>query len=134
MTTRTCPVCKDPILGRIDKKYCCDQCRSQANNQKRMESQRILLDTNQILRKNRSILKSLCPPLGKATVRKDVLISMGFNLNNFTALYVTPSRHVYYICYDYGYTPIREDQTEKAVIVNWLQDNNNLNPWNFVKQ
>ena len=133
MNTRTCPICQEPIFGRSDKKYCGDQCRALANNKKKIETQYILIITNQILRKNRTILKTLCPQ-GKATVRKEVLISMGFNLNNFTSIFVTGSKQVYYMCYDYGYLPIMEGQTEKALIISRQEYMTDWNPWKFLKR
>jgi len=133
MNTRTCPICHSPIFGRSDKKYCGDQCRSLANNEKKMESQRILIVTNQVLRKNRTILKTLCPQ-GKAIVRKEVLTSMGFNLNNFTSIFITAPKQVYYMCYDYGYLPIMEGQTEKALIVSRQEYMTDWNPWKYLKR
>jgi predicted nucleic acid-binding Zn ribbon protein len=133
MNTRTCPICQAPIAGRMDKKYCSDQCRALANNKKKIETQRILLVTNQALRKNRTILKTLCPQ-GKATVRKEVLISMGFNLDYFTSIFVTRSKQVYYLSYDYGYTPIMEGQTEKALLVSRQEYMKDWNPWKFLNK
>jgi predicted nucleic acid-binding Zn ribbon protein len=133
MNTRTCPICQEPIFGRTDKIYCGDQCRALANNKKKMESQYFLIVTNQILRKNRTILKTLCPQ-GKATVRKEVLISMGFNLNNFTSIFVTGPKQVYYMSYDYGYLPIMEGQTEKALIISRQDYMKDWDPWKFLKR
>lgn len=133
MNTRTCPICHTPIFGRSDKKYCGDQCRSLANKEKKMENQRILIVTNQVLRKNRTILKTLCPQ-GKATVRKEVLISMGFNLNNFTSIFITGPKQVYYMSYDYGYLPIMEGQTEKALIVSRQEYMTDWNPWKYLQR
>lgn len=96
-----------------------------------MEAQRTVLLTNQVLRKNRTILKTLCPQ-GKATVRKEVLMSMGFDLDSFTSIFVTGSKQVYYLCYDYGYTPIREGSIEKALIISRQDYMQNMNPWKFL--
>ena len=98
-----------------------------------MEAQRTLLLTNQALRKNRTILKTLCPQ-GKATVRKEILLSMGFSLNAFTSIFVTRSKQVYYLCYDYGYTPVMEGQIEKALIVSRQEYMNDLDPWRFLNR
>lgn len=133
MNIRLCPICKIPISGRTDKKYCSDQCRALANNNKKIEAQRVLLITNQTLRKNRTILKTLCPQ-GKATVRKEVLISMGFNFDNFTSIFVTYSKAIYYLCYDYGYSPIMEDMIEKAVIIGRQGYMKGWNPWKFLNK
>lgn len=131
MNMRTCPICQSILTGRMDKKYCSDQCRSLANNKNKMEAQRTVLLTNQVLRKNRTILKTLCPQ-GKATVRKEVLMSMGFDLDSFTSIFVTGSKQVYYLCYDYGYTPIREGSIEKALIISRQDYMKNMNPWKFL--
>lgn len=131
MNAHTCPVCHAPINGRADKKYCSDQCRALANNEKKMETQRVLLTTNQILRKNRTILRTLCPQ-GKATVRKEVLIAMGFQMDFFTAIFVTRQKQVYYLCYDFGYTPIMEGEVEKALIVTRQEYMKDWDPWKFL--
>lgn len=131
MNMRTCPVCQSVLTGRMDKKYCSDQCRSLANNKNKMEAQRILLLTNQALRKNRTILKTLCPQ-GKATVRKEILVSMGFSFDAFTSIFLTQYKQVYYLCYDYGYTPIREGVIEKALIISRQEYMKDLNPWKLV--
>ncbi len=128
MNTRLCLICGTPISGRADKKFCGDQCRALANNQNKIVSQRILLNTNQVLRKNRTILKTLCPQ-GKATVRKEVLVAMGYNFDCFTSLFVTRTKQVYYLVYDYGFTPIMEGQIEKALIVSRQEYMKDWNPW-----
>lgn len=131
MNSRPCPICEAPIAGRSDKKYCSDQCRSLANNEKKLKSQQVLLDINQRLRRNRTILKTLCPQ-GKAIVRKEVLISLGYTVENFTSIFVTQKKQVYYICYDFAYTPIMEGNIEKALIVNRQEYMKNLDPWKFL--
>lgn len=131
MNVRICSVCQVPLAGRVDKKYCSDQCRSQANNKSKLERQQTILVTNQKLRRNRTILKTLCPQ-GKATVRKEILVAMGFSIDSFTSIFVTRSRQVYYLCYDYGFTPIMEGQIEKALIVSRQEYMKDLNPWKVV--
>jgi hypothetical protein len=83
---------------------------------------------NQILRKNRNILKSLCPQ-GKATVRRTVLKQRGYDFNQFTSLFVTQSRQAYYLCYDFGFTPLVEHGVEKALIINRQPYMKNWDPW-----
>jgi hypothetical protein len=77
--------------------------------------------------------QDICPQ-GKATVRKEVLIAMGFNLNNFTSIFVTRPRQVYYMCYDYGYLPIMEGETEKALIVSRQEYMTDWNPWKYLNR
>jgi len=134
MTTQKCPVCSSPITGRIDKKYCSDQCRFLHNNKNKNITEEPILRVNRILRKNRSILKNLCPA-GKATVRKEVMEGMGFDFSTFTSLYMTDQKQVYYLCYDYGFTPLTENNgTEKALIISKQNYMKKWNPWRFVKK
>jgi len=72
--------CQKQFQGCLDKKYCSDECRFMANNEKRRENpeEKLILTVNTILRKNRSILKNLNPE-GKTTVRKDYLVVQNFD-------------------------------------------------------
>jgi hypothetical protein len=72
--------------------------------------------TNSALRKNRRILKSLCPE-GKTVVRRKILVDMGFDHRYFTNLYRSKKGGTYYLCYDYGFAPISEEGKKKMLIV-----------------
>ena len=124
---------KKKIIRRTDKKYCSDQCRYLANNKAKIQSERPILDINKALRKNRSILKKLCP-VGKAIVRKEVLDAMGYEVKVFSSLFVTSNKQIYYICYDYAFTPLMEHNVEKALIVNKQEYMNTWDPWKFVRK
>lgn len=112
-----CQVCSREVAGRIDKKYCSDQCRAQLNNRKKKADvgEKMILDINRVLRKNRSILK-VSSPLGKTTTRQEYLKLQGFNFNHFTHQYKTHKGNTYHFCYDFGYLLLPE---EKVLIVNW---------------
>ena len=112
-----CQVCGTELAGRMDKKYCSDQCRAQLNNRKKKSDlgEKMILDINRILRKNRSILK-VSSPLGKTTTRQEYLHMQGFDFKHFTHQYKTQKGHTYYFCYDFGYLLLPE---EKVLIVNW---------------
>ena len=69
---------------------------------------------NQVLRRNRIILKQASPQ-GKTTLRREVLEQAGFDFRYFTNLYRTQKGSTYYFCYDYGYLLLPED---KVLIVN----------------
>jgi predicted nucleic acid-binding Zn ribbon protein len=107
MANRKCPVCGNPLTGRIDRKYCSDQCRYLENNKNKYDAERPILEINRRLRKNRAILKALCP-IGKSTVRKEVMVAMGYDMTIFSSLFLTTKKQVYYLCYDYGFTPLKE--------------------------
>ena len=116
-TKANCQICGQTLVGRSDKKYCSDQCRAQVNNQKRKEDagERLMLDINRILRRNRSILKNLSP-WGKTTIRKEYLVLEGFDFRYYTHQYQTRHSNTYHFCYEYGYLLLAED---KVLIVNW---------------
>ncbi|KAA5538735.1 DUF2116 family Zn-ribbon domain-containing protein [Adhaeribacter rhizoryzae] len=116
-TSATCQVCGQALIGRSDKKYCSDQCRAQVNNGKKKADtgERLMLDINRTLRRNRSILKTLSP-LGKTTTRREYLVLQGFDFRYFTHQYQTRQGNIYNFCYEYGYLLLPE---EKVLIVNW---------------
>ena len=39
---RTCSECGDNIVGRIDKKFCCDACRNSFNNRVNKDSKNLI--------------------------------------------------------------------------------------------
>ena len=106
---KNCIECNNPIKGRSDKKFCSDQCRYLYNNRLKYEKDKEVFKINSILRKNRTILKSL-NPVGKTTVRKEVLISSNFDFKHFTHIYSTKKGNVYYFCYEFGYRYLSEDR------------------------
>ena len=112
---KVCQHCKTPITGRADKRFCSDQCRAITGNSRKLEDKGEVLmrQVNQVLRRNRNILKQASPQ-GKTTLRREVLQQAGFNFTYFTNLYRTNRGNTYYFCYDYGYLLLPE---EKVLIV-----------------
>jgi predicted nucleic acid-binding Zn ribbon protein len=105
---KTCPVCGDPIIGRIDKKFCSDQCRNTFNNQRNINSSVLIKDINKILKNNHRILTTLNPE-GKTKISRKKLVSKGFNFDYFTNIYHTQKGTTYFFCYEQGYLPIEGD-------------------------
>lgn len=70
----------------------------------------------------------LCPE-GKATVRKSVLVKLGYSFDHFTGIFVTRKREAYYLCYDYGFLPILEKGIEKVLIIGRQKFMNDWDPW-----
>jgi predicted nucleic acid-binding Zn ribbon protein len=131
---RVCPVCGTKIIGRMDKKFCSDQCRYLHNNQSRNQSERLVLETNRQLRRNRSILKKLCP-IGKSVVRKEVLDALDYRTDLFTSLFMNDNREVYYLCYDYAMMPlIDKKNVSRALIVTKQSFMKPWNPWRYAKK
>lgn len=108
MQRRKCIECGEDIIGRQDKRFCSDQCRSSHNNRLNSDVTNFIRNINNILRKNRRILAKLNPD-GKAKIHKDKLLEAGFKFSYFTNEYVTKSGNVYHFCYDQGYLPLDND-------------------------
>lgn len=105
----TCNECKEPIFGRIDKKFCSDQCRNTYNNRLNRDANNHIRNINNILRKNRRILVEL-NPTGKSKVHKNKLLDAGFKFDYFTNIYTTKKEgKQYFFCYEHGYLPLGND-------------------------
>jgi len=105
---RVCLECGIRLVGRVDQKFCSDQCRNNYNNKQNRDENALMRNINRQLRKNRRILKSLNPN-GKAKVKKHTLLSKGFSFKYFTNVYKNKEGKVYYFCYEQGYLPLNND-------------------------
>jgi hypothetical protein len=106
---RLCLDCNAPIKGRADKRFCDDLCRSNFHNQSKAEELVFLKQINQILKKNREILKNKTP-MGKVRVKKEMLIKKGFDFGYHTHIYSNSSGMTYFFCYEYGYVTLRNGE------------------------
>ncbi len=129
---KTCPVCGDAIIGRIDKKFCSDQCRNEFNNKQNQDANSYIRRINYLLRKNRRILEELNPE-GKSKVTRTKLLNKGFDFRYFTSIYQTRTGNTYYFCYEQGYLPIndnfytlvrRDEYAQKARVLVSAERNN----------
>ncbi len=107
---RLCLNCGKTIQGRVDKKFCDDQCRNNHNYQQTAAHTNLIRQVNYSLRKNRNILEMMIPE-GEETVKtsKMRLLREGFQFRYITHVYETKKGKVYYFCYDFGYLPLDED-------------------------
>jgi len=97
-----CLDCNTLLRGRVDKKFCDDQCRSNYNNKLKGKDQAVVKEIDQILKRNRKILASK-NPTGKTKVKRSALTDKGFNFNYHTHTYETQKGTIYIFCYEYGY-------------------------------
>jgi hypothetical protein len=104
-----CLDCQQPLVGRTDKKFCDDQCRTNYNNKIKISDHSHIKQINLILKKNWQILKDNNPE-GKTKVKRDVLVRKGFNFNYHTHTYATQKGLTYIFCYEYGYLPLENDE------------------------
>lgn len=109
METRVCLLCSNELKGRIDKKFCDDQCRTSYNNRLKADTT-FMRNVNNLLRKNRRILELLIPTTeGKVKTSRNRLEEKGFNFSYHTHIYNTKVGTTYYFCYEYGYLPLEND-------------------------
>lgn len=114
---RKCLYCGEPILGRLDKKFCCDSCRNSYNYEKNHQQTNFVRNINAILSRNYNILKELNPNK-KSFVSKQQLDEKGFDFKYFTHIYRTKAGAVYRFVYDQGYVPKDNDPDHYVLVQN----------------
>ena len=103
-----CLDCNSPVRGRADKKFCDDQCRNSYNNRLKNEDNEWVRKINQVLTKNRRLMKEENPN-GKVKVKKEKLAKKGFDFEYHTHHYHTQTGNTYVFCYEYGYLLLDEE-------------------------
>jgi hypothetical protein len=104
---KRCGECSRTITGRIDKRFCSDQCRSCYHNRINGDVTNYIRNTNHALKKNRRILAEL-NPAGKAKVSRDKLLAKGFDFQFCTSTYTTKDGSQYTYCYEQGYLALEK--------------------------
>jgi hypothetical protein len=104
---KSCEECGTAIIGRIDKRFCSDQCRNSFNNRLNSDITNYVRNVNNALRKNRRILLELNPE-GKTRTSRDKLLAKGFDFGYYTSTYITKEGSQYFYCYEQGYLPIEK--------------------------
>lgn len=106
---KQCLECDNEIKGRIDKKFCSDYCRNAYNNKLNKDSNNLVRNTNNRLRKNYRILEAYELKEGKTRTTKNSLLNKGFDFDYITSLYTTKKGSTYFFVYDLGYLPLDND-------------------------
>lgn len=109
-----CIYCKKPVIGRSDKKYCNDHCRSEYNNRKKrtVNPDCSINRINSILIQNRLVLSRITGNHKTLRVSNEQLITEGFHFNFYTHT-VKGNEQLKYFCYDIGY--VRTDGNEVII-------------------
>jgi YHS domain-containing protein len=105
---KECLDCGEEIKGRSDKKFCSDHCRNSFNNRLNSDENNFVKNINNILRKNRRILKDLNPD-EKTKIHRDKLLERGFNFHYHTNTTTTRNGNTYHFCYEQGYLSLEND-------------------------
>ena len=86
MESKICLACKKELQGRSDKRFCDVHCKSAYHYRKSLEeAPRFYNKVDNQLKLNRKILKNF-NKAGKATIRSETLLDLGFNPNFFYTL------------------------------------------------
>ena len=101
--TKKCLICKEPIFGRIDKRFCSDNCRNRYHNGLKNSESTYQRRVNYILRRNRRILLESFYE-GQEIVLNQHLLNKGFNYSYITNYQINDIGYTSYYCYDIGYT------------------------------
>jgi predicted nucleic acid-binding Zn ribbon protein len=104
---RSCKECGEELRGRIDQKFCSDQCRTAYNNNLNRDLNSNIRNVNYILRKNRRILAKL-NPYDKRKISRDDLTNLGFDFRYHTKTYTNRKGQTYYFCYEQGYLRLND--------------------------
>ena len=106
---KVCLECDQKFKGRVDKKFCSNECRISYNNKLNSDENNYVRNVNNILRKNRRILMEL-NTTGKTQVNRTKLNSKGFDFGYYTNTYKTKEGAQYKYCYEQGYLEVDKDR------------------------
>ncbi len=108
---RHCPICKKPVVGRSDKKFCSTACKSNYHQRLSAHTEKATARIDKILHRNRSILQEL---LGKRRVQIKIplieLESKKFNFNYITKYHINNRGKEYRYVYDIAYMTFSKDE------------------------
>jgi hypothetical protein len=106
----TCASCGKNIKGRTDKKFCNDYCRHLFHNKNKIETDNIEKKINNILSRNRKIIKTLFESEDfLIKIKREELLEMGFIFRHYTHSKRKNNGSCYYYCYDYGYILLEKE-------------------------
>ena len=129
---RLCIHClKNKVIGRSDKVYCSESCRSEANNERVREQRQstnpvptapasepsvpdFIKGINEILLNNHRILDEILGTRQTCQMKQRDIDGRGFRFKYFTSCSETEEGEAYYFCYELGYKKL---ENEKMVIV-----------------
>ena len=104
MTINKCKICKKPIVGRSDKKFCSIKCKNYYHVNLRRVTSLEVIEINKILHRNRSILLEI---MGKHKTQKKInriiLEKMKFRFKYHTHTTTNSKGKIYNYVYDFAW-------------------------------
>jgi hypothetical protein len=117
MEEKLCLDCGRPInVGRKDKKFCDDSCRTNYNNNREKPPQDIreisipefVKGINDVLFNNRRMLEECLGDKENCRIKSRELDGRGFRFKFYTSCDITRKGEEYYFCYDLGYKEVED--------------------------
>lgn len=116
---KICPNCKEEFEGRLNKVFCSVYCKSAYNYEKdKNKPPTRYQSVEKKLKHNRRLLAKY-NQAGKATIRKEKLLSEGFDPKYITNWWKNSKGDTYLFCYEYGFLSRTENGKEKYVLIQW---------------
>ena len=116
---RKCIECEEEISGRVDKIYCSPYCKSNFHYRNNLEKEKgLFVAIDKQLKLNRRLLHHY-NRAGKAVIRKEALLKVGFNPKYFTHYWKNKKGDVYLFCYEFGFLEKSEFGKSKYILVQW---------------
>ncbi len=99
-----CRICKSKLIGRSDKQFCSQKCKSHYHRRLRAVTKNATRRIDNILHRNRSILLEI---MGKNTSQKTIssheLDRRKFNMRYMTGFYENAQGKRYHVVYDFAW-------------------------------
>lgn len=106
--TLKCLQCGEALNGRIDQKFCTPYCKSAYHYEQNKQNDISQFKTIDVqLKFNRRILKRYTQS-GQSQIKKELLVSDGFDFKYFTHYWKAKNGNVYFFCYEYGYRDLKD--------------------------
>lgn len=110
-----CLICKVPVKGRTDKKFCSITCKNSYHLRLRKANEAVTTKVDQLLHRNREILLESLGKEGKQKILSKIeLEKRGFRFRYITGYYVNSQGKQYHYVYDFAWM---EFSTQEVLIV-----------------
>lgn len=124
-TLKKCLLCESPLLGRSDKKFCDDHCRSQHYQNTHKQDAALIRYINRRLKHNRQLLDTFYQSHKQNTVALQTLVDLGFHPDFHTHTRSMKNGSDMKIYYDYGCL----GKDNQYIRIYPLKDSNSLATW-----
>lgn len=108
---RKCPICKSPVIGRSDKRFCSTKCKTYYGWKLRKVTKLATLEIDKILHRNRSILLEV---MGKNSKSKKIprieLERRNFKFMYHTHTIVNSKGKTFCYIYDFAWMTFSDDE------------------------